>query len=191
MAKLHSVNPKDPRLGDEPVITLAAEVERWNRAFSTIDPADKPGADACYAKLMEKIPEQIEPAVMHGDFRLGNMQCSGDQIHAVIDWEIWSVGDPRVDLAWYLLMSDPARPTSGGAKPGVPTLDRLIAEYEAASGRKLTNMNWFAALVRYKQAAASALIHKNARKRGDADERQATMNELVPLLNNWALEALA
>ncbi len=47
------------------------------------------------------------PAVVHGDFRLGNLLAVDERITAVIDWEIWSVGDPRIDLGWFLVNADP------------------------------------------------------------------------------------
>ena len=46
--------------------------------------------------------------IVHGDFRLGNLLAAGARIAAVVDWEIWSVGDPRVDVGWFLLNADPA-----------------------------------------------------------------------------------
>ena len=45
---------------------------------------------------------------MHGDFRLGNLLAVGPEVTAVIDWEIWTVGDPRVDTGWFLTNADPA-----------------------------------------------------------------------------------
>ncbi|WP_236595339.1 phosphotransferase, partial [Mycobacterium intracellulare] len=48
-----------------------------------------------------------QPGVVHGDFRLGNLLASGARINAVIDWEIWSIGDPRIDVGWFLINCDP------------------------------------------------------------------------------------
>ena len=33
---------------------------------------------------------------------------SAPTVTAVIDWEIWTVGDPRIDLGWFLANADPA-----------------------------------------------------------------------------------
>lgn len=35
------------------------------------------------------------------------MFIAEERLLAVIDWEIWSVGDPRTDLAWLLMHADP------------------------------------------------------------------------------------
>src|SRR5665811_484927 len=50
--------------------------------------------------LEEHRPEPVEPVVVHGDLRLGNLIVDDDGLVAVIDWELAHVGDPMEDLAW-------------------------------------------------------------------------------------------
>ena len=38
------------------------------------------------------------PALLHGDFWLGNLLWKGDQLEAIIDWEDAMIGDPLADL---------------------------------------------------------------------------------------------
>jgi aminoglycoside phosphotransferase (APT) family kinase protein len=118
------------------------------------------------------------------------MQCLGSSITAVIDWEIWSIGDPRLDLAWMRLMSDSAHPLA--AAPTAPTLepDELSATYEQAGGRAVRELGWFDALVRYKQAVASALLVKNAERRGEAGDHVERTRSGVALLLEAALDHL-
>ena len=52
---------------------------------------------------------RVPPAILHGDYRIGNMQFDGERLAAIIDWEIWSLGDPRNDLAWLLTWLDPVQ----------------------------------------------------------------------------------
>jgi aminoglycoside phosphotransferase (APT) family kinase protein len=171
---------------DEESVSLAAEVERWRKALSTCELESADIELACRRRLAETIPAPLAPAVLHGDWRLGNMQCAGPEIRAVIDWEIWSVGDPRLDLAWLRLMSDPTHPTA--VAPEAPTLepDELLAAY----GTPVADLGWFDALVRYKQAAASALLVKNAERRGQVTERVERMRRGIPLLLTAALTHL-
>ncbi|MFQ6396259.1 phosphotransferase family protein [Nocardia sp. KC 131] len=191
LAALHAVAPA--KLGiDEPAASLEAEVERWTKAFATCE-LEQSTASAeldCRRLLTTAVPAPLRPAVLHGDWRLGNMQCVGDQVHAVIDWEIWSIGDPRLDLAWLRLMSDPSHPTA--IAPNAPTLepDELLARYEAANGALVADLGWFDAIVRYKQAAASALLVKNAERRDQVTERVERMRGGIPLLLTAALAHL-
>ena len=53
------------------------------------------------------LPTPNEPALLHGDYRLGNLRAVGSRITAVIHWVIWSVGDPRIDVGWFLANAGP------------------------------------------------------------------------------------
>lgn len=191
MAALHLADASG--VAGEKETDLGREVGRWTKAFSTVDDELRGGerADRVNERLVKALPDALPSAILHGDYRLGNMQCQGGEITALIDWEIWSLGDPRLDVAWFLLNSDPRHP-SRQSEPdiAIPPSDRLIAAYQDASGHKLEGLDWFAALVRYKQAAASALIVKNSRrmaKEGVDTERTLTN---IPRLLDWALEYL-
>ena len=163
-AALHAVDVDDPRLSGERVTDLVAEVERWARAFGSVDPDLQEGHEPVRDRLLAMLPASLPPSVLHGDFRLGNMQCNGGNVDGVIDWEIWSLGDRRLDLAWFLLNSDPNHPNSRRSEPLLPEPGELIGAYEDITGIHIDGLNWFNALVRYKQAAASVLIIKNNRK---------------------------
>ena len=119
------------------------------------------------------------------------MQCTGASIDGVIDWEIWSLGDRRLDLAWFLLLIDPAHPNRTLDDTGLPTPQELTAAYEEASGQPVTDLDWFAALVRYKQAAASALIIKNNRKIPQPGVDINRMFVALPRLLDWADDLLS
>jgi len=168
LAVLHSVRPEDKGLGDEPEISLEAEVARWVKIFTTVDDDLKPGSEEIGAALSQSIPAAVPSCLTHGDYRLGNTLCVGGQVTAVIDWEIWSRGDPRLDLAWFLLTADPeVHPSATRDAPGMPRSEVLKAEYEAAIGREMGDLSWFRALVLFKLASASALIAKHKRRSGD------------------------
>jgi aminoglycoside phosphotransferase (APT) family kinase protein len=80
-----------------------------------------------------KIGELPTPAVVHGDFRLGNFLASDRGVTAVLDWEIVHLGDPMEDLAWLCL-----RTWRFGADElevgGFGSIDELRSAYEKASG---------------------------------------------------------
>jgi aminoglycoside phosphotransferase (APT) family kinase protein len=148
-AALHAVDVTDPRIASERVGDPAAEVERWARAFASVDDDLRAGHERVREALLAQLPDALPPSVLHGDFRLGNMQCQGGQVEALIDWEIWSLGDRRLDLAWFLLNSDPNHPNSQRAETGLPEPAALIATYGEASGVPMEGLFWFGALVRY------------------------------------------
>ncbi|MGH3208171.1 MAG: phosphotransferase family protein [Trebonia sp.] len=185
LAQLHGIVPAQAGLADEPVVGLADEVERWTRAFATL-PREMAGDYERAAKaLRASMPAPLPPAVNHGDFRLGNTLCEGDMVNAVIDWEIWSVGDPRVDLSWLTYFTDDAGhpAVAPGTVAGTPAGHELVRAYEDAIGRPVPELGWFDALTRYKEAATTGLLLKRALKLGrPVKESMARMQPELPRL---------
>ncbi len=166
MAALHGLSPIDLGLGDEPVIGPVAEVERWCETLRTVDAALVPGWQGARDALLAFAPTVLGPSVVHGDFRLGNLIAVGAHINAVIDWEIWSIGDPRIDVGWFLINSDPDTYQRVRAPAGVaPPTAELAQLYQDELGREVTDLAWFAALACFKSAATWSLIVKHNRRR--------------------------
>jgi len=194
LAQLHGIAPAEVGLGDEPAVGLAGEVDRWTRAFATL-PGDMAGDYERAAKaLRASMPAPLAPAVNHGDFRLGNTLCAGDRINAVIDWEIWSVGDPRIDLAWLTFFTDDAGhpAVAPGTVAGTPAGREVVRAYEEALGRPVPELGWFDALTRYKEAGVTGLLLKRALKLGrPVKESMARMQPELPRLVQDAIRIVS
>jgi aminoglycoside phosphotransferase (APT) family kinase protein len=167
LAYLHAVDPRAIGVGGEAVVAISDEITRWDRAFETVSDQLAAGSADCSAALRQAQPGDTTPAVIHGDFRLGNTLCRNGDVEAIIDWEIWSLGDPRLDLAWYLMTAQPeVHPSLVRSAPGMPLPGELLAEYVDAGGSEPGRLEWFLALVLYKLAATSALLVKRDRSAG-------------------------
>lgn len=185
LGKLHRVVPSDVGLGDEPTVSLRDEIDRWSRAFETTPPDLQGEYRACAKALHDTMPAAERPVINHGDYRLGNTLCEGTAVQAIIDWEIWSIGDPRVDLTWLTYFTDegnhPAAPPRRELS-GTPSVAEVVREYESAFGAAVTDIDWFNALTRYKEAAATALLIKRARKNGSMNAPFKRMEPALPSL---------
>lgn len=183
LAALHRLDPADIGLGDEDTVSPVGEVDRWTRTFETVPDEVRVGYEACAAALRATAPPPLPAVVVHGDYRLGNMLCAGDDVKAIIDWEIWSRSDPRIDLSWLLFFTDEAgHPVvTEGTRSGMPTDAEMLAAYERESGGPVPDLEWFHALTRYKEAAAMALIAKHLAKKGDTDNLRR-MSGMLPAL---------
>jgi aminoglycoside phosphotransferase (APT) family kinase protein len=184
MATLHSLSPSDLGLGDEPIVDPIAEVHRWCDTLQTVDPALVPDWPEVRDALLGCAPAAIGPGVVHGDFRLGNLLAVGARINAVIDWEIWTIGDPRIDAGWFLINSDldtyQRVPDSAGMAP--PTAE-LAEIYQQELGHQVADIAWFCALACFKSAATWSLIVKhNRRRRSPRTELEAMAPALPRLL---------
>jgi aminoglycoside phosphotransferase (APT) family kinase protein len=192
LATLHALDPAAIGLAAEPVVGPDAEVDRWCRLLETIDPVLVPGWRDVAAALREREPEP-EPrrAVVHGDFRLGNLLAVGPDVTAVVDWEIWTIGDPRVDVGWFLANADPAtyeRPTR--YRDSTPAPAQLLDAYSGSLGRAVAGVEWFRALACFKSAATWSLIVKHNRRRADPDRDVEAMAPVLPRLLERAREAM-
>ena len=183
MAQLHCLEPSVLGLAAEPVTGPLDEVERWCRTLETVDAALAPGWRDVAATLQTSAPPTLPAAIVHGDFRLGNLLAEQAQITAVIDWEIWSVGDPRVDAGWFLINCDPLtyrRPRRYSA--AAPPVDELAAIYRQAMGRALPELDWFCALACFKSTATWSLIVKHNRRRATPNAELEAMAPVLPHL---------
>jgi aminoglycoside phosphotransferase (APT) family kinase protein len=185
MAALHCLSPPDLGLGGEPVIDPVAEVRRWCDTLRTVDAALVPGWEGARDALLACAPRAIGPGVVHGDFRLGNLMAVGARINAVIDWEIWSIGDPRIDAGWFLINCDPDTYRRVPASAGIaPPTSELAEIYRHELGCEVTDLAWFTALACFKSAATWSLIVKhNRRRRSPRAELEAMAGALPRLLS--------
>ena len=187
MAELHRVEIRSLMVGDVPVTGPEDEVDRWSRTLETVDTVLVVGWEQVSEALRASVPAPLPPAVVHGDFRLGNLLAVDTRITAVVDWEIWSIGDPRIDVGWFLLNGDPDtyRRQTPYAR-SMPARAELAAVYADLFGANLPNLQWFEALAAFKSVATWSLIVKHNRRRSSPD---ADIESLVPVLSRLLLRA--
>ncbi|MCB1391575.1 MAG: phosphotransferase family protein [Rhodobacteraceae bacterium] len=113
--------------------------------------------------LGRDVPAESGAAVVHNDFRLGNVIWSATpppRLLAILDWELATLGDPLLDLG-YLVCCHPQpgetlNPTQELSRallaPGVPRRAALVARYAAATGRETGRIGWYAAMAAWKLA---------------------------------------
>jgi aminoglycoside phosphotransferase (APT) family kinase protein len=192
LAALHRVDPVAVGLGNEAVTSLADEIKRWTRAFTTVDETLSARYLEAEELLFATMPDPLPAAICHGDYRLGNMLCLRSDITAIIDWEIWSLSDPRLDLAWFLFFTDEAKhPMAPNIAPsGMPTADDLMRAYVAESGRDPADFEWFHCLIRYKEAAATALLVKRIIKADPDAAATSNWNVSIPQLTAECIDRL-
>lgn len=199
LAELQSTELAALGVADEPAVPLAAELDRWARLLSTVDPGICPGHAQLHEKLAAGIPARCaHPTLVHGDYRLANMLFVGPELAAVIDWEIWSVGDPRIDLAWLLMHTDPAHAFAASrgranseAAAGMPAADELLAEYRAVRDVEVADLEWFLAHSFYKTASTIAALVKRNRKAAHPDPSLEVAARTLPELVERGQEVLA
>jgi aminoglycoside phosphotransferase (APT) family kinase protein len=82
--------------------------------------------------LAEHRPPPSADALVHGDFRTGNLMVSPNGLRGVLDWELAHRGDPLQDLGW--LCTKAWRFGSAEPAGGLGTRAELMAGYAEGGG---------------------------------------------------------
>ncbi|MEH0930794.1 phosphotransferase family protein [Micromonospora sp. CPCC 205558] len=174
LAALHNVEPSTVGLADfgRPEGYLARQVRRWAGQLDRSRSRPLPGIDELRDLLAATAPEGANAGrIVHGDYRLDNLLASADPVavHAVLDWEMATLGDPLADLGllltyWDVLGgSDTAagNPVADGLGPraGFPTGSELIDRYAGRSDVDVGPLHWHVALGCFKLAVICEGIH--------------------------------
>jgi aminoglycoside phosphotransferase (APT) family kinase protein len=86
-----------------PPRTFATCVDRWQQTYLQDRLVRDPVVEDAFAWLREREPDPVPPALVHGDYRIGNTMIADGRITAVVDWELAYLGDPRYDLGYVSL----------------------------------------------------------------------------------------
>lgn len=128
LASLHRV-PVDsvPGLQDDDQVAYYRQVLDETRQ-------PHPVFEVAFRWLEENRPAATGRALVHGDFRLGNVMVDRQGLAAVLDWELAHIGDPMEDLGWLCVRAW----RFGGRNPvaGIGTYDELFDAYESAGGTR-------------------------------------------------------
>ena len=134
LARIHSLGPED--LGDalppSPEDPALGQIEEWERQLDEIG-EPLPAVELGLRWLRANAPDPAEPALVHGDFRLGNFIVGEQGLAAVIDWELAHLGDPAEDAGWLCIRSWRFG-NDDRVVAGVGGLEEFTAAYEAAGG---------------------------------------------------------
>ncbi|MGW5787541.1 phosphotransferase family protein [Streptomyces sp. NPDC003757] len=165
---LHAVDPVEVGLADfgRPDGFLDRQLRRWAKQLDASRNRDLAGIDELHATLGRELPRSPAPTVVHGDYRLDNVLIGGegDEIRAILDWEMSTLGDPLTDLGLLVMYSSPLgmpdSPVSTTAQaPGHPAPAELIERYAARSGRDVSTVAWYTAFAWFKLAVILEGIH--------------------------------
>lgn len=168
LAALHAVDPRTVGLADfgRPEGYLGRQVRRWKKQLDASRSRDLPGADELHAALAAQVPAESAASIVHGDYRLDNLLVDeADQVTAVLDWEMATLGDPLADLALLVAYQRLAHLDTGYAvadaatAPGFLTEEEVLDRYARRSGRDLAAIDFHLGLAYFKVAAILEGIH--------------------------------
>ncbi|MEV4612657.1 phosphotransferase family protein [Kitasatospora sp. NPDC049258] len=198
LVELHALDPQRIGLGDfgRPEGFLERQLGRWGKQLAASRSREVAGIDELQAHLSATLPPSPAPALVHGDYRLDNVLVdAADEITAVLDWEMSTVGDPLTDLGLLVMYVELARRFDGvlpGAvlAPGFPATEELIGRYAERSGRDVGALGWYVGFASFKLAVVLEGIHYRWTKGGTVGPGFDRVGELVPAFVRFGLASL-
>jgi aminoglycoside phosphotransferase (APT) family kinase protein len=166
LARLHALDPDAVGLGTlgRKEAYLARQLKRWKKQWEASKTHEIPEMEETARLLEENVPEQIGAAIVHGDYRLGNMIVGDGRILAVLDWELCTLGDPLADVGYllnnWIQPEDDAGELVPTAAGGFPSREALCDRYAAATGRDLSGINYYRAFSHWRLAAIGQGVYK-------------------------------
>lgn len=144
LGELHRVDVRAVGLSDfgRAENYLQRQVQRWAKQWDLAKLPALPAMDRLRDWLPAHLPRDDEAAIVHGDYRLGNVLIDPalPKVAAVLDWELATLGHPLSDLA-YACLPYHQPPEQGGcqgrdlATLGVLPQQQFMTAYCAAAGR--------------------------------------------------------
>jgi aminoglycoside phosphotransferase (APT) family kinase protein len=168
LADLHAIDVDEVGLGDfgKREGYVARQVKRWSTQWENSKTRELSAIDEVATALRERMPEQRDVSIAHGDYRLGNCltDVTAGRVAAVLDWELCTLGDPLADVGYlgvYWYSGDPATtrandPTSAG---GFASYDELLERYASKTGRDLAGIDYYIAFSCWRLAVISEGVY--------------------------------
>jgi aminoglycoside phosphotransferase (APT) family kinase protein len=152
------------------------QVDRWTAFLDRIKGRELPGFDVAAAWLRAHRPIDYVPGIMHGDYQFANVMFGHGapaRLAAIVDWEMGTVGDPKLDLAWVVQSwpADTGADDAGGSTyvdmRGMPPRDRVLAHYSEVSGRQVDDIDYYVVLAKWKLAI---VLEQGFQRAGEDDK---------------------
>jgi aminoglycoside phosphotransferase (APT) family kinase protein len=153
---------------------LRRQVDRFSELWEVNASRGLPAVERIADWLGRNLPASQSAAVVHGDYRMGNLMFAPQApagVLAVLDWEMATLGDPLADLGYltatYSEAGAPSTPlelTPVTRAPGYLTRLQLAERYRSRTGLDLTPLPWYQTLALWKAAIFCEAIYTRWRR---------------------------
>jgi aminoglycoside phosphotransferase (APT) family kinase protein len=172
------------------------QVARWTGFFERIKGREIDGLDVATEWLRTHRPLDFIPGLMHGDYQFANVMYrhgAPARLAALVDWEMGTVGDPKLDLGW-MVQSWP-EDTDGDRQDaddsamsyvdmrGMPSRAKVVDHYAEVSGRQVDDLDYYLVLAKWKLAI---VLEQGFQRAGDDEKLLAYGPIIVELMRSAA-----
>ncbi len=166
------------------------QVDRWIAFFERIKGREIDGLDVATEWLRSHRPLDFIPGLMHGDYQFANVMYKHGapaQLAAIVDWEMGTVGDPKLDLGW-MVQSWPEDTNTSSAMSyvdmrGMPSRTAVVDHYAEISGRQVDDLDYYLVLAKWKLAI---VLEQGFQRAGDNEKLLAYGPVITTLMRSAA-----
>lgn len=184
LVDLHALDYKAIGLDNlgKPEGYVQRQVDGWTDRYKNSQTDDVPVVEQVAKWLSDHRPADSGASLIHNDFKFDNVvldPADPTKILGILDWEMSTIGVPLMDLGtftsyWVEAGDDPMMQLLRGGpseQPGALTRAEIVARYEARSGRRVVNPDFYYVFGLFKTAVVIQQIYYRYRQGLTKDER--------------------
>ncbi len=201
LGKLHAVDYRAAGLKTfgKPDNYVARQIARWSQQYELSKTEECGAMDELIAWLPANAPGDQRSAIVHGDYRPGNLIFSDadSTVVAVLDWELSTIGHPLADLGYFLLPYHLDENLLGHslrgvdtAKLGIPAEQILLDTYRDG-GQPVGDIDYYIAFSMFRLAAILAGVLRRGIDGNASDPGAIERGRAYSLFAQSALEVIA
>jgi len=177
------------------------QVTNWGKQYLKVATEDVSEAKMVMQWMQENQLREYEHCLIHNDYKYDNVvfkDSSWQEITAVLDWEMATLGDPLMDLGtslgYWTVATDHDFVKQGIPSPtifeGNPIRSEIVELYAQKSGRDIQNIVFYYAFGLFKIAVIAQQIYYRYSKGLTTDPRFANLNKASELCCKLALKSI-
>ncbi len=201
--ELHQLDYQAAGLGElgRPEGYVERQVSNWSKQYLKAATDDIPTAQKVMDWMAAHQPTAYSSSLIHNDYKYNNVVFADDrwqEITAVLDWEMCTIGDPLMDLGtslgYWVTANDPdvfqLMAQSPTTMPGNPDRSEIVQHYAEKSGQPIRHLTFYYVYGLFKIAVIVQQIYFRYQAGYTQDPRFAQLNKFTEILCLTAWRAI-
>ena len=176
---------------------MPRQLDGWAKRWALVNTEENKVMDEVFVTLSATVPTPQAISIIHNDIKPDNCQFqpdNPDEVTAIFDWDMTTLGDPLVDIAttlsyWPEPFFDQYDMPVALSKT-FPSKQFLIEKYAEYSGFSLERIDWYQAFAYWKSAVVAQQLYTRFLNGQSKDERMKKFGSSVKSIGLFAQKIL-
>ena len=201
-ADLHLVSYEQANLTNlgKPEGFLQRQLKGWTERWQLSRTSDSTAMGEVWQWLHQDIPNTQHHSIIHNDIKPDNCQFQADnpdQVTAIFDWDMCTLGDPLLDFASTLSYWSDARFDTNKysdlpvtLEGNFPNKNFLIEHYQQCTGFDLHRLQWYEVFAYAKGVVISLQLYKRYVDGHSSDERMQRFGQSAQAMTDLTMHII-